>query len=126
MPLPAQTPTGPAWVPAGPSAVRNGQAFGAPAVSGRVMDIDVGPRGRRAYIATADGGVWRYTEDHSVNPPLHEWIPLHDGVRSLDATTGSANALATGAITPIPVTGRPNTGLVQAAEHEMTQYGEPA
>lgn len=98
IPLPSQTPTGAVWVPAGPALVRNGQASGGPAVAGRVRDIAVGPAGRRAYIASADGGVWRYTEDHSASPPKIEWVPLHDGVRSIDAITQGPNALATGAI----------------------------
>ena len=92
-------PTPQVWVPAGPALVRNGQAIGTPSVSGRVLDIAVAPGGNRAYVATADGGVWRYTRTTAGGgPPIEKWVPLHDDARSADLTTTGANALATGAI----------------------------
>ena len=60
------------WVPIGPSAVRKGQAVVEPVVSGRVQGIQVSPNGRRIYVGTANGGVWR-SEDQG-----NSWISLMD------------------------------------------------
>ncbi len=50
------------WIPLGPSTVVQGQAEGAPRVSGRVRSLWVHPDGVRVYAATANGGVW-YSPD---------------------------------------------------------------
>src|SRR5689334_22410494 len=53
----APPPIPPYWICLGPSVVSHGQAKGNPPVSGRVTAIAAGPGGR-AYIGTANGGVW--------------------------------------------------------------------
>jgi hypothetical protein len=58
------------WTPIGPSVVRRGQAEGRPRVTGRIRDVQVSDDGRRAYAASAKGGVW-YTEDAGAS-----WSPV--------------------------------------------------
>ncbi|HEV7578662.1 MAG TPA: hypothetical protein VGO85_21715 [Caldimonas sp.] len=58
------------WLPIGPSVVLAGQAGGRPRVAGRVRDLQVSSDGRRAYAATANGGVW-YSDDAG-----ETWRPL--------------------------------------------------
>ncbi|MBI5721693.1 MAG: hypothetical protein HZC37_28805 [Burkholderiales bacterium] len=50
------------WQPLGPANLLSGQAAGSPRVSGRVRAIAVHPQGQRAYIASANGGVWATTD----------------------------------------------------------------
>ena len=58
------------WLPIGPTVVLGGQASGMPRVSGRMNDVHVSSDGRRAYAASANGGVW-YTDDAG-----DTWRPL--------------------------------------------------
>src|SRR5205085_8016384 len=58
------------WLPIGPSTVTNGQAADAPNVTGRVLEVQVSPSGKRVYAATAGGGVW-YSPDEGAS-----WLPL--------------------------------------------------
>src|SRR5437899_6610540 len=64
-------PGQPYWTPIGPS-VNAPSGATLPAVSGRVTAIAVAPGGMRAYVGTANGGVW-LTEDHGAS-----WLPLDD------------------------------------------------
>ncbi len=50
------------WQPLGPANLLSGQAAGSPRVSGRVRAIAVHPQGQRAYVASANGGVWATTD----------------------------------------------------------------
>ena len=53
------TSAGQNWVPIGPTRCLRGQASTLPVVSGRVQDLAISTDGRRVYVATANGGVWR-------------------------------------------------------------------
>jgi hypothetical protein len=58
------------WLPIGPTTVVGGQASGTPNVTGRVLEVNVSPDGRRVYAATAGGGVW-YSGDEGAS-----WLVL--------------------------------------------------
>ena len=58
------------WMPLGPSILTNGQATGNPVVSGRARCVKVSPNGIRAYVGTANGGVW-YSADAGAS-----WLPV--------------------------------------------------
>jgi hypothetical protein len=58
------------WVPLGPTYVIDGSAGGRPRVTGRVRDLRISDDGKRAYAATANGGLW-YTEDFG-----ESWAPV--------------------------------------------------
>lgn len=76
-PVPLDAPSGDVnlWVPIGPSTVLQGQAGSRPRVAGRVRDLFISPDGQRAYVATANGGVW-YSGDAGTNwSPLGNWLP---------------------------------------------------
>src|SRR4029079_15805823 len=67
------------WDPLGPMPIRDGQTFGLPrvAVAGRVAAIAFDPRyngtsNQTIYVGSAQGGVWRSTEN-GVN-----WAPITD------------------------------------------------
>ncbi len=86
-------PTGDArrWVPIGPSVIRAKQYFfgpNFPRATGRVRDLAVSRDGRRAYAATAKGGVW-YTDDGgSTWAPVGGWAvraAMHGGVHNAQA-----------------------------------------
>ena len=63
------------WVPVGPSLALKGQGHGRPRVAGRVRDLAVSPNGKRAYAATANGGVW-FTPDSGTSwHPVSNWLP---------------------------------------------------
>ena len=63
------------WVPVGPSLALKGQGHGRPRVAGRVRDLAVSPNGKRAYAATANGGVW-FTPDFGTTwHPVSNWLP---------------------------------------------------
>ena len=65
------------WVPIGPSVIRRGQAVDRPHVVGRIRDLAVSPDGRRAYAASAKGGLW-YTENAGATwTPVGAWIGGH-------------------------------------------------
>lgn len=82
------------WIPIGPSSVRKGQAANSPIISGRTVDIAPLPNGKRVYIATANGGVWR-SEDTG-----HTWKSLMDN-HDLNPTARQSDSLACGAIAVI-------------------------
>jgi hypothetical protein len=90
-PLPPVSPPANNWIPIGPSVLRQGQAGVKPATSGRTVGIAVAPDGKRVYIASAKGGVWR-SDDAGLN-----WYSLMDAF-DLDPTTSSSDSLACGAI----------------------------
>src|SRR5712692_4293624 len=79
------------WIPIGPSVVRRGQPSGRPAVSGRATGIALHPATNCAYVATADGGVWRSDNNGT------SWYSTMDG---WDVEPGSfaATSQACGAI----------------------------
>ncbi|GAA4587018.1 hypothetical protein BJY16_008102 [Actinoplanes octamycinicus] len=78
------------WVPIGPSVVRKGQAVDHPRVTGRIRDLAVAPTGRRAYAASAKGGVW-YTGDGGAT-----WASVDGGV--VRAPGGPTNAQVCGCL----------------------------
>jgi hypothetical protein len=80
------------WVPIGPSVVRRGQAVDRPRVAGRIRDIAVDPTGRRAYAATAQGGVW-YTDDGGAS-----WVPVGGWSERRRVRGGAVNAQACGCL----------------------------
>jgi hypothetical protein len=82
-------PTGDAnlWVPIGPSTVLNGQASDRPRVAGRVNDIAVSPDGKRAYAATANGGVWFTGDEGNSWSPLGGWLPT-PGAATINRAAG--------------------------------------
>lgn len=61
------------WMPLGPSIMTNGQATGNPVVSGRARAIKVSPNGLRAYVATANGGVWYSSDAGASWSPVGAW-----------------------------------------------------
>lgn len=61
------------WVPLGPTTMVQGSGASKTTVSGRVRDIKVSPNGQRAYIGSANGGVW-YTSDTGAT-----WSPIGSG-----------------------------------------------
>lgn len=67
------------WMPLGPSIMTNGQATGNPVVSGRARAVKVSSNGQRAYVGTANGGVW-YSSDAGAS-----WTPV--GAWGLAAST---------------------------------------
>ena len=84
------------WTPIGPFAVRRGQAFSLPVVSGRVRGIGVSDDGRRIYVGTGNGGVWRSTDAG------REWEPTSDREEHAPTAPGSTlqqvDSLACGAL----------------------------
>lgn len=80
------------WIPIGPSVVRRGQPSGRPAVAGRVTGIALHPATNRAYVATADGGVWRSDNNGA------SWYSTMDGLDiepgSFASTSQSCGAIA--------------------------------
>ena len=83
------------WFPMGPSVMTNGQATGAPDVTGRIRDLQVEPvAGLRVYAASASGGTW-FSPDRG-----QSWTPLDEWQESPDrADIGTvANALSCGAL----------------------------
>ncbi len=87
-PLPAPANN---WIPIGPSVLRQGQAVNRPPTSGRVAGLAVAPDGRRIYVASANGGVWR-SDDGG-----HVWRSTMDAW-DLNPTTRASDSLACGAI----------------------------
>jgi hypothetical protein len=97
------------WVPIGPSVVRRGQAEGSPRVTGRVRDLAVTADGRRAYAATAKGGVW-YTGDGGAT-----WDPA--GGWADRTSRAGANAQACGCLLV-------SFGAAAAQDYVMVGTGE--
>lgn len=61
------------WMPLGPSIMTNGQATGNPVVSGRARAVKVSPNGQRAYVGTANGGVWYSSDAGASWSPVGAW-----------------------------------------------------
>jgi hypothetical protein len=90
-------PAGPSgtlnWTPIGPSEIARGQATGNPPVSGRVNALALHPNGDRAYLASANGGVW-FSGDGGAG-----WTPKDDYAFTSPGTSGlEADSLAAGGI----------------------------
>ncbi len=80
------------WTPIGPSVVRRGQAEGRPRVTGRIRDVQVSDDGRRAYAASAKGGVW-YTDDAGAS-----WSPVGGWSDRVAQRGGNNNAKTCGCL----------------------------
>jgi hypothetical protein len=69
------------WMPIGPTVVVDGQAGGKPRVSGRANDLWISSEGTRAYVATANGGVWFSPDLGESWKPIGGWaagaVPAH-------------------------------------------------
>jgi hypothetical protein len=82
------------WVPIGPTVVLDGQAGGRPRVAGRANDVWVSTDGQRAYVATANGGVWFSSDRGETWSPLGGW-----GVTAAHPTqAGPSNVLVCGCL----------------------------
>ncbi len=85
------------WIPLGPAAVLRGQGGihpvtgMTPTMSGRIEGIAIAPGGKRLYIASANGGVWR-SEDTG-----NSWVSLMENF-DLNPTFTGTDTLACGAI----------------------------
>lgn len=79
------------WTAIGPLAVQAQPLGRTTAYSGRVADIAVAPGGKRLYVATANGGVWR-SEDSGLT-----WQSLMDAF-DLNPTAHQSDSQACGAI----------------------------
>lgn len=112
-PMPPSMPPATNWIPIGPSVVRRGQAAGNPAVSGRAVDIAISPGGLIAYVATANGGVWR-TDDGGVT-----WRSLMDAL-DFDPTVIQTDTLACGAVAIDPAS--PDRVYVGTGEGEASIF----
>lgn len=73
-PLPGADRLKELWLPIGPSTVLGGQAADSPNVTGRILDVDVSPDGRRVYAAAADGGVWYSNDEGASWTALGGWF----------------------------------------------------
>ncbi|CAN5808703.1 hypothetical protein BH11PSE8_BH11PSE8_22260 [soil metagenome] len=82
------------WMPIGPTVVLAGQADGAPRVAGRISDLQVSPDGRRAYAATANGGVWFSDDAGESWRPLGGW----DTILAAPQTNSPSGVLACGCV----------------------------
>ena len=80
------------WVPIGPTVTRRGQAMSRPRASGRIRDIAVSPDGRRAYAASAKGGLW-YTGDAGAT-----WAPVGGWATRSVNPQGNGNLASGGAL----------------------------
>jgi hypothetical protein len=79
------------WTPLGPGVLARGQTTNRAAVSGRISGLAIAPGGLRAYVATANGGVWR-SDNGGVS-----WRSTMDGFDQ-DPTNFASTSLACGAI----------------------------
>jgi photosystem II stability/assembly factor-like uncharacterized protein len=95
------------WTPLGPAIVARGQTITREPISGRLSGIAIAPDGKRIYVATANGGVWR-SDDGGLT-----WITTMDGF-DLDPTTFASASLICGAIALDP--GDPNRVYVGTGE----------
>lgn len=106
------------WVSIGPSSARRGQACTFPAISGRVSGIALPRRGKRVYISTANGGVWR-SDDRGVS-----WRPLMDRFdRNPQVASGAStgvDSLSCGAVAIHP--DHPDTIFVGTGEGASYDY----
>jgi hypothetical protein len=104
------------WTPIGPSVTgRAGNTVDANAVSGRVTALAVGPGGARAYLGSANGGLW-FTPDGGTT-----WQPLDDFLTSAAFSTGGReqDALSVGAV-------RVRFGATAATDDVYVGTGEPS
>jgi len=90
------------WIPIGPSAVLRGQGGMSPqgirpTMSGRVEDLEVAPGGKRVYVATANGGVWRSEDAGKSWRCLMENFDLNPTAQGSDTLSCGAIALVAGA-----------------------------
>jgi len=90
-PIPPVAPPANNWIPIGPFVLRKGQGGVKPSTSGRAVGIAVASDGKRVYVASANGGVWR-SDDTGLN-----WYSLMEAF-DLDPTTLSSDSLACGAL----------------------------
>jgi len=107
VPQPPVPPPADNWIPIGPSVVRQGQGGVKPPTSGRTVGVAVAPGGTRAYVATANGGVWS-SDDSGAN-----WRPLMEAW-DLNPTTAASDSLACGAVAIVP--GPPDRVYVGSGE----------
>jgi hypothetical protein len=80
------------WVPIGPSVIRAKADHSFKRATGRVRDVQVSSDGRRAYAATAKGGVW-YSDDAG-----GLWSPVGGWTTRAAAAGGTPTAQACGCI----------------------------
>jgi hypothetical protein len=99
------------WVPIGPSVIRaeSGRTF--KRSTGRVRDIQVSNDGKRAYAATAKGGLW-YTGDAG-----QLWLPVGGWVERPRTAGGVLNGQACGCLLV-------SFGLTAADDYVMVGTGE--
>ena len=87
------------WTPLGPAGATRGQTRNLATVGGRILSIEVGPLGARAYAAAADGGVWQY-DKVTIGAVSHDvWTPVDDFATSPNLVNlARGNALAGSAL----------------------------
>lgn len=84
------------WTSIGPLAVQ-AQPYGrTTAYSGRVADIAVAPGGKRLYVATANGGVWRSENSGLTWQSLMDAFDLNPAAHQADSQACGAIALVAG------------------------------
>lgn len=84
------------WTAVGPMAVK-AQPYGrTTAYSGRVTGIDVAPGGKRLYVATANGGVWRSEDGGFTWQSLMDAFDLNPLAHQADSQACGALALVAG------------------------------
>ena len=84
------------WTPRGPARLAaRGQTRNLATIRGRILSIEVGPLGNRAYAAAADGGVWQFDRSTIAGVDHNVWTPLDDFVTSPNLVNlAPGNALA--------------------------------
>lgn len=81
------------WVPIGPSVILRGGPVGTfPRATGRVRDLRVSADGRRAYAATAKGGLWHTDDGGALWAPVGGWADRPGSVG------GTSNAQSCGCL----------------------------
>lgn len=104
------------WVPIGPSVVRAKEGRRFARASGRIRDLQVSADGRRAYAATAKGGLWYTDTAGALWSPVGGWAdrPLVKG--------GVGNAQACGCL--LVAFGDPASPDPAALDYVMVGTGE--
>ena len=82
------------WVPIGPSTLLHSLPRDSPRGTGRVRDVAVSPDGRRAYAATAAGGVWHSDDAGTSWSPVGNWAVTP----TISTFIRGANALSCGCL----------------------------
>jgi len=95
-PLPAPGLATNRWTAIGPMAVQAYPYGRVTAYSGRVSGIALAPGGRRLYIATANGGVWRSEDGGTTWQSLMDAFDLNPTAHQADSLAGGAIALVAG------------------------------